>query len=459
MIGSTKVARSTSPWSFGILAVALSLGVQAKTVCVNPAGSGGCEKLINDAVALTASGDTISLAPGVYRENVVIGVANVTLKGSAASIIDPDDPNTGAGITVNAKGVTLKGLSIRNGQSYGVHIAGGKTDVSVLNLNIVGPAAGCISSDSGNDGAKIVGNRLSACGSIGVNLVGALGTIAGNQITGASSMGIQVAGNGNTVSGNTVKATLGFGVMGNGTNLVIDRNTLANCGQAGAQGVGNNLVVTNNKVSNTGSYGIFAICNDACDAAKVSLNTVTSAGLSGSGQDIYVSSSGSGLQVQNNAISGGGLFVSGLGVTVAGNRLSGVTMVGGPPGCLFVGGAQSTVAGNRVQDCLGNGIFEDGNENTISQNTVIGTATNGMVLAGSAATVTGNKVSGTAAYGFRVNKGATGTQLTGNKASGTVREGICIADDGAGITTNTGNTFGTTLTQAATKDCPGSLAN
>src|ERR1700759_4166484 len=41
--------------------------------CVNPAGKGGCFSTITDAVAATSPGGTITVAPGTYKETVVIG--------------------------------------------------------------------------------------------------------------------------------------------------------------------------------------------------------------------------------------------------------------------------------------------------------------------------------------------------------------------------------------------------
>ena len=47
----------------------------ASTLCVNPAGSGGCYKTISLAVSHAAPYDVISVWPGTYKEDVVIGVS------------------------------------------------------------------------------------------------------------------------------------------------------------------------------------------------------------------------------------------------------------------------------------------------------------------------------------------------------------------------------------------------
>ncbi len=61
-------------WAVVVLA-ALSQAAAAKTICVNPTGSGGCYKKIQSAVSAAAKNDVIKVAPGAYAEAVVIGKA------------------------------------------------------------------------------------------------------------------------------------------------------------------------------------------------------------------------------------------------------------------------------------------------------------------------------------------------------------------------------------------------
>src|ERR1700744_2750018 len=44
----------------------------ASTLCVNPGGHLGCKSTISAAVAAASPGDTIVVAPGTYKEAVVI---------------------------------------------------------------------------------------------------------------------------------------------------------------------------------------------------------------------------------------------------------------------------------------------------------------------------------------------------------------------------------------------------
>ena len=73
--------------------------VAANTICVNPAGSGGCYKSIQTAVNNASSGDIIRVAKSTYHEAVVIGTSSISLigTGAAASIIDA----TGQGVAMS----------------------------------------------------------------------------------------------------------------------------------------------------------------------------------------------------------------------------------------------------------------------------------------------------------------------------------------------------------------------
>ena len=55
----------------GLLSMFAASGVAA-TLCVNPAGKFGCKSSISVAVAAASPGDTIQVAQGTYKEQVVI---------------------------------------------------------------------------------------------------------------------------------------------------------------------------------------------------------------------------------------------------------------------------------------------------------------------------------------------------------------------------------------------------
>ena len=72
-----------------VLFAGSSQNATAATLCVNPAGSGGCYKTISLAVNNAAPYDVINVWPGTYKEDIVIGIP-LSLIGSGAehSVID-----------------------------------------------------------------------------------------------------------------------------------------------------------------------------------------------------------------------------------------------------------------------------------------------------------------------------------------------------------------------------------
>src|SRR6185436_17310057 len=75
-----------------ILIIGFILGItyptgsgSAMTLCVNPAGSGGCFTTIQAAINAAGTGDTINVAPGTYTENIFLN-KKVTLNGAQAGM-------------------------------------------------------------------------------------------------------------------------------------------------------------------------------------------------------------------------------------------------------------------------------------------------------------------------------------------------------------------------------------
>jgi parallel beta-helix repeat protein len=100
----------------------------AATLCVNPAGSGGCQKTIGAAVAAASAGDIINVAPGTYAETVTIGKP-LTINGTDASNTIIDATGLPVGIYIdgisNAKlaGILISGFTIQNAKYEGILVA------------------------------------------------------------------------------------------------------------------------------------------------------------------------------------------------------------------------------------------------------------------------------------------------------------------------------------------------
>jgi parallel beta-helix repeat protein len=96
-----------------------------KTVCVNPGGTSGCFSTIASGIAHAAAHDTVKVAPGTYKEDVIIG-QSVSLLGAnqANTIIDATGlPN---GIYVNGfenrhvSDVVITGFTVENANFEGI---------------------------------------------------------------------------------------------------------------------------------------------------------------------------------------------------------------------------------------------------------------------------------------------------------------------------------------------------
>jgi len=125
--------------NYAVLAVTISvpaLPALGASLCVNSTGFGSCYATITEAVGAAAPNDVISVAPGTYRESVVIGKA-VSIAGHNA-VIDATGLPQGFfvnGLVHRVGGVQVTGFTIKNANFEGVLVLNA-TDVTVAN-NVV----------------------------------------------------------------------------------------------------------------------------------------------------------------------------------------------------------------------------------------------------------------------------------------------------------------------------------
>jgi parallel beta-helix repeat protein len=97
----------------------------AATLCVNPSGTGGCYSTINAAVAAASPGDTITVAGGTYKEDVVIGKA-LSLIGNGRAITFIYATGLSNGIYIDGldnaglSGVEVTGFTVENANFEGI---------------------------------------------------------------------------------------------------------------------------------------------------------------------------------------------------------------------------------------------------------------------------------------------------------------------------------------------------
>jgi len=95
-------------WTLFLLTRGVS--ASAATVCVDTKPKAGCYPTITAGIAAAQSGDTINVAHGTYREQVIIRKSGLSLIGdnAANTIIDAGSSNTpnGNGVGIYVDGMT-----------------------------------------------------------------------------------------------------------------------------------------------------------------------------------------------------------------------------------------------------------------------------------------------------------------------------------------------------------------
>jgi pectin methylesterase-like acyl-CoA thioesterase len=77
--------------AFALMALSLMSSIAnpqlfATTLCVNPGGTAGCFSKIKAAVSAASPNDTIKVAPGTYKEDVIIG-KSLSLIGAKSVVL------------------------------------------------------------------------------------------------------------------------------------------------------------------------------------------------------------------------------------------------------------------------------------------------------------------------------------------------------------------------------------
>lgn len=130
------------------LALLLVLGAagtaSASTLCVNPKGNSGCQSTISAAVAAANPGDTIIVASGIYREDVVISKSlSLVARLNAKPTIDATGmPNgifvdgTGSAPGIGVANVLISGFRVENANFEGILVANAY-DVTIANNQVM----------------------------------------------------------------------------------------------------------------------------------------------------------------------------------------------------------------------------------------------------------------------------------------------------------------------------------
>jgi parallel beta-helix repeat protein len=107
------------------IAICFTPGLFAANQCVNPGGTGGCKSSINAAIAAAGANDTVSVARGVYAENVIVDKP-LALIGQRSQNTIIDATGLDNGVNVDGHGhsglsnVIVRGFTVANANFQGI---------------------------------------------------------------------------------------------------------------------------------------------------------------------------------------------------------------------------------------------------------------------------------------------------------------------------------------------------
>jgi parallel beta-helix repeat protein len=239
---------------FAVVALGSMLGeannqLFAATLCVNPGGTGGCSPTIGAAVKAASANDTIKVAAGTYKEDVVIGGAlSLVGAGQNTAIIDATSLSNGVYIdgldNPGLNNVVVTGFTVKNANFEGILVTNSSSvtvwDNRVVDnnkaLNLSGSAPGCTGEPSFETDESF------DCGG-GIHLMGVDHSIIADNIIERNADGILLSDDtgtthDNLITGNEVKdnpfdcgivlASHPPGPGSKAPHLGVNHNTIAN---------------------------------------------------------------------------------------------------------------------------------------------------------------------------------------------------------------------------------------
>ena len=212
----SRLVRFASGVIFSIGACGIAVGA-----CVNKSGRGGCYTTITDAVNNASPHETIKVAPGIYHEDVVIGMPlSLIGAGSRNTIIDATGlPNgiyvNGGLMDIGVDHVNVTGFTVKNANFQGilvtnasfVNIADNRVTGNNTHLQLGAPPT-CPGLESFLGGVFVAGEGFD-CGE-GIHLSGVVHSTVSHNIVEANAGGILLSDDtggthDNVLSGNIVR--------------------------------------------------------------------------------------------------------------------------------------------------------------------------------------------------------------------------------------------------------------
>jgi hypothetical protein len=448
----------------------------AATVCVDPGNPGACASTIQAGIDAAVAGDTVVLNKGTYYENVQVpaGKDGLTIQAQGKNpkgfVLDAGLPNAGAALSIASAGVTVQGLTLRNGSSAGIVFEPGADGGAVSKVTIQAFSQGCLvaTGDSysitestftfcgshdgwegyagvylGGDDASVTDSTFSHHQSSALIIEGTNGIASRNTFSLVDYRAIAFPAEGNTATANDNRVTdSDTGISSNGAQLTALRNRgerlndeIVRLSNYGSPCSGATLIADNYIDGATNDSGITVICDEDVDPGTsiiVEDNVVKNA--ERAGMEVRAD----GAVVRNNKVLDSGFNIDGGDAYTAGDF------------CYYIEGAGAVGVGNFAARCGTGGFGVAGDAAELRDNTALKTGGTGFVIIdGDAVVLTGNKSERNLQFGFAVDQSATAAVLSENRAKKN-REDLC--DSGTG-TVLSGNKFATSIDPPATYSC------
>jgi parallel beta-helix repeat protein len=124
------------------IAILCGPGVFAANQCVNPSGAGGCKASINAAISAAGANDTVTVAHGVYAENVIVNKP-IALLGDSSENTVINALGLANGINVDGLGnpglshVVISGFTVANANFQGILVTN-SSNVTITGNHVTG---------------------------------------------------------------------------------------------------------------------------------------------------------------------------------------------------------------------------------------------------------------------------------------------------------------------------------
>lgn len=254
------------------LMAAMSLPALGASHCVNPTGASGCYKTIGSAVAAASAGDSIRVAPGTYKEDVVVG-KSLSLIGASSGTTIIDATGLANGVYVDGldhaglTNVVVRGFAVENANYEGILVTNASAVVISSNQVLGNDVSLSVATTTCPGQPSFETGEDFDCGE-GIHLMGADHSIVADNIVENNSGGILLSDDTGETHDNVVTGNL---VQNNpydcGITLASHAPSLGST--APHLGVVHNVISGNTSMHNiTGAgVGIFA------DGSGIGLNT------------------------------------------------------------------------------------------------------------------------------------------------------------------------------------------